>query len=79
MVKASATIIILLILFCSLACEARVRLISPDLLTHKVEKLQQQQKRISNPDPRTIEAHIELMESYESFYPHSTMIRHVVI
>jgi len=62
-----------------LACEARVRLISPDLLTHKVEKLQQQQKRISNPDPRTIEAHIELMESYESFYPHSTMIRHVVI
>ncbi|CAH8274766.1 unnamed protein product [Arabidopsis lyrata] len=55
MAKASATIIILLILFCSLACEARVRLTSPDLPTdeivHKVEKLQQEHKRFPKSDP----------------------------
>ncbi|KAG7545551.1 hypothetical protein ISN44_As12g010000, partial [Arabidopsis suecica] len=80
MAKASATIIILLILFCSLACEARVRLTSPDLPTdetvHKVEKLQQEQKRFpksdphfypkkKNSDPHTIKAHLECLESYE--------------
>ncbi|KAG7540846.1 hypothetical protein ISN45_Aa07g010010, partial [Arabidopsis thaliana x Arabidopsis arenosa] len=53
--KKKKTIIILLILFCSLACEARVRLTSPDLPTdetvHKVEKLQQEQKRFPKSDP----------------------------
>lgn len=80
MVKASAIIFILLLLFCSLACKARViRLTSPDPTTdeivHKDEK-HQQPKRLRRPDPHTIEEHLKFYEPYEPI-PYFAMIHKV--
>lgn len=77
MVKAIATIIIVLILFSCLACEARVLRTSPDRTSvettfHKDDEKHQQQQHVQkrpwrSDDPRSIEAMINFFESHETF------------